>query len=292
MEKSLVSNDSEKFISCNKSTPLAAVIVWYNPSEKEVQNINNYGVLLDNIYIIDNSEHDNSNLLSMLNLKTDKVLYAGNMENIGIAAALNKGCRLASEDGFHWVLTMDQDSSFSEDEFKKYISCFENKRKQDCKIAIFAPITGESQTGGYIDAAITSGNLLNLIAYNEIGGFDDALFIDEVDFDLCYRLTRNNYKIYLFDRVYLNHKIGASHVHKFLYMKKIYVMHHSAIRKYYMVRNRCIICKRYPELRYLYMKNNLHLIFSVLFFEKNKYQKIIHMLKGYVDSRKGKLGKY
>ena len=43
---------------------ITSVTVWYNPSEKEVVNIQTYSKKLKKVYIIDNSNIDNSELSS------------------------------------------------------------------------------------------------------------------------------------------------------------------------------------------------------------------------------------
>jgi len=89
---------------------LFGIVIWYYPTLENMDNINSY---IDNVHkliIIDNSDVDNSALLSGFN--NSKILYIANKENRGMAAALNQGCRIGINSGAEWVLTMDQDSSF------------------------------------------------------------------------------------------------------------------------------------------------------------------------------------
>ncbi|MCC3704800.1 glycosyltransferase family 2 protein [Rouxiella badensis] len=273
------------------STPLAGVVVWYNPTEKEVDNIRSYVGFLKNLYVIDNSANDNSALLSSLNQNDGHIQYIPNLDNLGIATALNKGCKRAIEQGYDWILTMDQDSSFDPVEMSKFIASFESKKIEDPSIALFTPWTNEFHPIGYATRVITSGNLLNLTAYQQIGGFDDKLFIDEVDHDLCYKLTQFNYKIYTFDNARMQHKIGDAKSHAFLFPRRLLVMHHGAVRKYYIIRNRFLLRERFPDFTRDYAKFNIMLLLGVIFFEKQKWLKLRYMFKGYCDYKRNRLGR-
>lgn len=152
-------------------------------------------------------------------------------------------------------------------------------------------MTYEEQPQGYAQRVITSGNLLSLAAYNKIGGFDDALFIDEVDHDLCYKLTQNNFKIYTFGDVHMKHKLGNTKLHYYLFTRQLWVMHHGAIRKYYIIRNRLLIQDRFPEFTDDYKRENLRMIFGVIFFENQKLLKLRYLFKGYRDYKKNIFGR-
>ena len=80
-------------------TALSCVVVWYNPSEKELKNIESYYGHLERIYIIDNSDNNNSELIDSIDLSKRKIKYFPNYSNLGIASALNKGCISAIENG-------------------------------------------------------------------------------------------------------------------------------------------------------------------------------------------------
>lgn len=272
-------------------TSLAGVVVWFNPTDKEVENIKSYLGALQTLYVVDNSAGDNAALLAELSGEATSIEYIANLDNLGIARALNIGCQRALEKGYDWILTMDQDSGFSAAEMAKYIEAFERRKIDDPSIAVFTPVTGEEQQEGYAQRVITSGNILSLAAYQVIGGFDDELFIDEVDHDLCYKMTKNGYKIYTFGNVHMEHKLGNTQLHPYFFNRAMWVMHHSAIRKYYITRNRLLMRDRYPEFTADYDKFNRQLLVGVIFFEEQKLLKLRYMLKGYRDYKNNRLGK-
>ena len=63
---------------------LAGVVVVYNPGDGVLNSINSYIDDLDILYVVDNSSFDNTKLFN-----NDKIKYIPNMDNMGIAKALN-----------------------------------------------------------------------------------------------------------------------------------------------------------------------------------------------------------
>ena len=70
----------------------------------------------------DNSFTDNSTLAA----ECLNSLYIPNRSNMGIAKATNIGCQKALSDGFKWIMTMDQDSSWDFEELNKYLKLINN----------------------------------------------------------------------------------------------------------------------------------------------------------------------
>ena len=57
-------------------------------------------------------------------------------------------------------------------------------------VALVAPkyIPSDRQDNEEVNMVITSGNIINLSLYKNIEGFNEELFVDFVDFDLCYQI--------------------------------------------------------------------------------------------------------
>lgn len=87
------------------------VVVWYNPADDVLNNINSYITEIEKLYIIDNSKDNHNNLLADYKYQ-NKCEYISLHKNLGLAYALNVGCKKAIKDSFDYVLTMDQDSIF------------------------------------------------------------------------------------------------------------------------------------------------------------------------------------
>ena len=90
---------------------ISATVIWYNPGNENIGNIWTYLNYFEKLFIIDNSKNSNKELSKKL--ESTKVKYIYNEgKNLGISGALNLACEKAIKEGFSWILTMDQDSSF------------------------------------------------------------------------------------------------------------------------------------------------------------------------------------
>lgn len=275
---------------------LACVVVFYNPSDDNVKNIDEYKDVVDKIYVVDNSDDE------ICRLQNDnKIEYVNLKQNLGIAKALNIGAKKAIEEGYKWLLTLDQDSKI----IKKNVTdmlLFLDKHENEKDIGLISPfqdiqMNEEIPNVEFQDMieVMTSGNIINLDVYKKIGGFKDWLFIDCVDTDYCMNLHKNGYRVLRLNTVVMEHHLGDKTFHRFF--GKIYdCSNHSAIRRYYITRNNLYIRDMYMKLYPDYCKKLIRIqkgqIKRVLLFEKNKIKKIKMIIKGYIDYKNGYTGKY
>lgn len=275
------------------------IVVLYNPEETIIDNITSYLDNIEKLYIVDNSESKNHELFNKIVTISEKCIYINNKGNQGIAHALNVGAKLAIENGADWLLTMDQDSSFTQGSLVKLIDWIENNDIHD--VGIISPshhinnsYIEENKTIIQVDTVMTSGNLLNLKAYQRVGGFLDKLFIDYVDNEYCLRLKINNYKILQLTNATLKHSLG--NIKSFtLFNKTIYYTNHNHIRRYYIARNSLYVCSIYKKYFKNYcdneQKRNIINILKIIFFEESKLQKIHYIIKGILHFYQNKFGK-
>lgn len=253
---------------------IACVLVAYNPVIHLLEsNIQSYYNDVDYVFIINNSSYSIDHLLE----KTFKnIRIINNFENMGIAKALNIGCELAINNGFDYVLTLDQDSYFSPSMANPFFETTEKLFATIPDLGIVAPSFQEKEIPNqdistdfiYRNTVITSGNVLKLSAYNKItNGFDDKLFIDGVDLDFCFKLRINNFKIIELTSIYLRHQIGKTFEKKQLFKNIKYIIHlHNPIRQYYAARNNLYLVKKY---RKDFPKETTHIFISLLHKIKN-----------------------
>jgi rhamnosyltransferase len=81
-----------------------------------------------------------------------------------------------------------------------------------------------------------------------------------------------------------------------LFFKELYLTSHTPLRKYYKTRNRFFVADRYKKVFPAFCRADrvrfcLELL-RLLFFEKNKKEKLYMLRKGYVDYRRGRLGRF
>ena len=276
---------------------ISAGIVLFNPDIKRLkENIDAVIVQCAHVYLVDNGSGNIDEVLELLEeYKKSKISVICNAKNHGIAKALNQLASAAQKDGYEWLLTLDQDSVSPcniIEEFEKYITY------QD--IGILCPVIYDRNKGEEIkakegsieiDECITSGSLLNIKAWNKIGGFDENLFIDGVDFDICYRLKKNGYKILCIQSVVLLHELGHIEYHRFLFWR-VLVKNHSAFRKYYIARNIIYIAKKRKSVLLVVkgLLQEIKMLGIVILYEEDKLNKSRCICRGIYDGFRGKVG--
>src|SRR4051812_48937331 len=96
----------------NKVNGLFGVVILYHPVMEVFHNIRTYAGCLEKLWIIDNSEYDLQNYAEHFTGYTNiEIIQDGN--NKGIGARINTALKQTEQSGGLWLLTMDQDSSFS-----------------------------------------------------------------------------------------------------------------------------------------------------------------------------------
>ena len=287
---------------------VAAIIVSYNPDNNLLDSINLLINQVEKIIIVDNGSESekkkNINLIKDINNEKIKIIF--NQENLGIATALNIGVKDALKQGYNWILTMDQDSKVSsnmiEKMFEVYSTIDESERKDI--LSIFPNFVderiqsieenSEMNAYEYVDADITSGNLLKAEVFDKVGFFDDSLFIDLVDTDFCMRLNEENIKMIKVRDAILYHSLGESQTVKSIF-GKFNTSNHSALRRYYMTRNRFYTWEKYKDLNSFTLNRDKKLFkkefIKIILGERDKINKIKMVFKGYKDYKKGIRGK-
>ena len=287
---------------------VAAIIVSYNPDKNLLDSVNLLISQVEKIIIVDNGsiEEKRKDISSIKDIDNERIEVIFNEENLGIATALNIGVREALKQGFNWILTMDQDSKASKDMVEKMFEVYNNIDKKERKsiLSIFPNFVDERiqsieensvmNTYEYVDADITSGNLVKAEVFDKVGFFDDSLFIDLVDTDFCMRLNEKNIKMIKVRDAILYHSLGESQSVKSIF-GKFNTSNHSALRRYYMTRNRFYIWERYKDLNSFTLNRDKKLFkkefIKIILGEKDKVNKIKMVFKGYKDYKKGIRGK-
>lgn len=254
--------------------------------------------------IVDNSESLPQDFIQTIQLYTNVALIR-NSKNLGIAEALNIGCAWGIQHGFQVALLMDQDSSLNASVLDGLLSYYNSYSNLCVPLAVVSPLH-IVQTGQAINAPLSieekvtngiftmsSGNLVNLVLWEKIKGFNQQLFIDMVDVEYYIRALKAGYAVHTLNYLPMQHNLGNSQLRKVLWFN-INVLHHDHLRKYYQVRNILWLVNTYSEdvteVKVFY-RMLLDIFIGVILFESSKVRKICFMLKGGFDYLRGKLGK-
>ena len=298
----------ENKISISKENT-AIVIVSFNPDPVLKDTIHFLKKQFSRIIIIDNGSgpHGREILKSIqeanLNTSVD-VVY--NHENYGISKALNQGFEVAKTDRFEWVLTFDQDSRPHNNYLEMGQDILTTYNFPE-SVAMITPTLYEEQLQAVIPfnkkpkekcaptrLAITSGAITRVDSFFAVGGYNESLFIDYVDFDFCFRLRHSGHTLLESNELHLNHQLGNSQKHDFLFTNFV-TTHHNETRRYYITRNRFYMYKNYFVLETDWVIEDFLNFFKdflkILLAEKKKSAKMKSILMGIRDFSLNRYGK-
>ena len=124
-----------------------------------------------------------------------------------------------------------------------------------------------------------------------IGGFEEDLFIDNVDFEWCWRAKTYGYPTYLADEISMGHRVGEGDIN---FIKIIKLQVPAPNRHYYRFRNTILLMKRsytplYFKIRSLILMSIELVVFTLLVKPKKRRFKMI--CRGIIDGVLGRKGK-
>lgn len=274
-----------------KSNITAGIVLYNSDIDRLCENINAVKNQVDQIIFFDNNSKNIDSIENLILSQNIKYHILKSTNNNGIAFALNEIAKYAIDQGYEWLLTLDDDSVVYPDliaQYSKYLlkesvgqlSCLlkdrniksqkiENKDKWSIKEQKYA---------------ITSASLIKLSALAEAGGFNTDLFIDWVDNEICCALRRVGYKTFQVNYVGLLQEMGSIKSHK-LFKKVFYTPNYNSIRYYYNARNSIFVSRLYPseEKTKKIIVNQLKMMIQIILFESDKYSKVKAITKGIKD---------
>lgn len=269
---------------------IGIVIVTYNPDLMDFKrNINIIAKLNLDVLIIDNFSEIVSDEYwdDILNISS-RIFLERLSKNMGIGVAQNIGINFFIKASKEAVLFLDQDSYMNIDSLNKLVDFMVNS---DANTVAVGPsinmgdfnIKGKDMT---VDHICSSGSLIKLSAFKDIGLFREDFFIDFVDFEWCWRAVYQGKKIYQLSDAILYHETSG------VYRKYGHTIDPD-FRLYYIFRNGAYIMRYIP----IKLKDRLFLIWKLL--RKMGYQLLLDRslsrlklcLKGLYEGWKGSLNK-
>lgn len=254
---------------------VAAIVVAYHPQEEQLfYGIHSYYDAVDKILLWRNSSEE----LTIPEDLSEKIIIVGDETNDYMAHPLNFALSWCANNGYDYLLTMDQDSRWiNVDHFISKATIAIDK-----DVAIYAPyIIGQyAKPDKDYDAesVITSGSLVNVSIARNLGGFREDYKIYWVDGEFCYWARANGYRVRVLHDCQLQQQFGNQTKTVFGFTTSNY----SATVYYYLIRNMFWMRREFPDgvsvktILYTLMYN----LRGIILGEKNKLSKIHHINKG------------
>lgn len=273
-------------------------VVLYNPQiERLKQSLEVLAPITEEVILVDNGSF-NLKETELLIDEIENVVLLRNVDNLGIATALNRICSYASDHKYDWVLTMDQDTICPADIIQKLLRFADIE-----KVGILCPVVdyeglnipSKLSDGELTEtyACMTSGSLTNLQAWREVGGFREDYFIDYVDNEFCKKLQLNHYRILRVNNCVMHHQLGNAKEKRILGLFKKKVCIHSPLRYYYMTRNNLLYIweyKKHLNILKEYLKIASILWYGVLYAD-DRLSTVRYIYHGVTDACHGVTGK-
>ena len=184
---------------------ICAVITTFRPDKGFSERVERVKKQVGFIVIVDDGKcSENMLKLSKWFKDEKKIRLHHNMSNVGIATSLNTGISIAKDNGYRWILTVDDDSFVKSNLVERLIAGLKNI-KTNKPIGIIGTLWREfnSESKPIIRNAaysekrgiITSCSLFSMETYDRVGPFRDEFYIDLVDFDYCHRVKKHGFMI-------------------------------------------------------------------------------------------------
>lgn len=277
---------------------IGAIVVLYNP-EWDLFNKALVALIpqVDEVCIIDNSSVDSSCKFN----DYSTVHYIPLLKNIGIATAQNIGIKYFIDKGFDYVIFSDQDSVMPNNVITKLLHAYNViSIKEEIGAIGPTPINRNNKKSYAIEASIierknvdnisyyithhvmSSGSIIPLKNFKEIGLYNDKLFIDFVESEWCWRASfYHKKKMILITDIVIEHELGQ---YKRFFGKDINVS--SSFRIYFQIRNLLWLRKIEYVPTYWTKLHINKLPFKLVYYSiipSNRFQYIKRMYKGFKD---------
>ena len=259
---------------------LAIVVTYYPQKDILEKNISAFVDDVEKVLVWENSKDEDREKYRYI--IHPKVEYCGDGVN-SISHALNFAWRYAKSNGYDYLLTMDQDSIW--EDFTSFVSKTTNNLKIQKGIFgpnAYYPFKNETVECDHI---ITSGMLLKTETIDEIGGWNEAFFIDCVDDEFCLRAKSKGIKSFFLGDCMLHHTFGTPGEVRFM-GRSFTLRNDSPQRLYSIYKSHVLLTRMFPEnkiVRKELFRFWFPLIKWTFLLEDQKAAKLYSTLKGIVQ---------
>lgn len=259
----LLANIEKESEAVDKMVVVAGIVLFNPDIDRLEENIEAVMGQVSHIFLWDNASLNRGDIESLISSKfCDRSLTLLRSDrNVGLAVAYNHLAIAALDWSADALFLLDQDSITGEGCVRELSLVME--RECECAGIVAArhidlnkrDVDNRPDGPGVqlVDRAITSGSLVNLQALCAVGGYDELLFVDWVDFDFCYRLVQHGYKVEIDNSVSILHEVGHMEFAGYLPMRNRagkwrlmpqYRSNHSYARRFDQARSIAIVCAK------------------------------------------------
>jgi rhamnosyltransferase len=279
----------------------AVFIVRYNNNVEVFKGVVEALSELTKVYIYDNSKLK----LDGLDVFNKDIYYYHDADNGGLAKAINHLTNVSLNDGKQLAVYFDQDSDININIVKKLFDSYQWAKNKDSNVFVVGPqptmVGGENypiRLGGKVfesyyiaNEIITSGMTFRPQDIKDIGYFDEDLFLDMVDFDICWRAVEADKIVLVDSNIKMQHEVGENTIK--IPFKILPIS--SPIRNYYQMRN-VLYCSLYKNKKskltvFYYMLRRLANVSINLLFADEKMLRLKYNARGISDAVNKRMGK-
>lgn len=270
-----------------------ALVTLYYPKDVHVDNLRALLSQVDKVIVCDNSPNDNSSFVP------SECSYTSIYKNLGLSAAFN---RVLKDEKYGWspddiIIFFDQDSRIAENHVKTIVESYNECAKNNCKVGCIGPVFYNIFNNEFeiprdkkkiasniyeVKSIITSSMMCKYKDLQEVGFWNEEIFLDMADWDLCWRLMQNGFKCCMTSNVFLLHTVGTG-IKKIVFFRMRVA---APIREYYEIRE-CLYMmgKKYTPFKYkllfIAMLTVRNLIHVTCYDEKKK--RLHYIVRGIKD---------
>ena len=282
---------------------VAACIVSFNPGPELRLALCSVLPQVSTVFVIDNASSKESEVaLTGLCAELGVALIA-NKDNIGVAGACNQAATMAISRGYEWMLLMDQDSLAPVGLVQRLMRSADKWGGAHLP-AVLCPLSIASDPSGHrsavpdadvvVDCCMNAGSIVRLAAWEAVGGYDEDFFVDYVDFDFCFRCRQHGWEVVQVCGAVMVHSAGSPTRHRLLWKRPL-VSNHSALRRYYIARNRILFYRKHWhfDTRWVLCDgcNAIKEVVLIVLFETNRREKLNAIIVGVADGCRGITGR-
>jgi rhamnosyltransferase len=300
-----------------ESSNVMAVVVAYRPdAERLRQLVDALKPQVRRTILVVNGPGVPDNEATLSGFDSAHTIRLDNARNLGLAAGQNQGIEVARQQGADAVVFFDQDSVPPSGTVAALEQAWLDRDVQGESpgaVGVAYQSEGSRHWPGFVsihwwgfgrrpcrsdadiveaDFLISSGSLIPLRVLDDVGGMDEALFVDHVDTEWCLRAASKGYRFFGVCSVRMTHALGE-HSQRIWFGRWRQVSSHHPVRYYYMFRNSVLLYRRrYVRLDWKLgdLLRSLQMLVFFGLFASRRREVLAMMFRGWFAGFRGHIG--